>query len=207
MNNRQLREIYLVRHGDADKVDSDGSSIPDDLRSLSAQGIAEVHALANQLNELGVQPNIILSSFLTRVVQTAEIIAAKLGNPPIQKSELIGEVNLGNLRSSKKALQNADYGYNRQIVLKAGGETIDEVEKRVSRFLEELEETSYACAIIASHGLILSVLAQLILELERTFENIQALDTADYSYFKISKSGDRTEILKQENNVLKGKPF
>jgi broad specificity phosphatase PhoE len=197
-------EIIMVRHGDSDKLDAEGNRIDDNARVLSPTGIAEVTALAVHLAESGVDPAVVFVSTITRAAQTAEIIVSHLSNPLLVQSELIGESDFGTVPNSREGLLSIDYGYDTPAVLAAGGEPIDSVEKRVLSFLEMIQARQDSRVMVVSHGHTLSVMSQILQGLERTFENIQILKTADYSYFLVS-SVPNGELLQAKTNVLKGK--
>lgn len=71
-------KLYLVRHGIA--VERIGGAIlSDSQRPLTEEGKAETRKVAVGLRSLGVKPNLVLSSPLTRARQTAEIMNELLG--------------------------------------------------------------------------------------------------------------------------------
>jgi phosphohistidine phosphatase len=69
------RRLYLVRHGWADRSAWDG---PDDRRPLTPAGVRRLERSAERLAGLGLGVELIVTSPLTRAVQTAEILAAAL---------------------------------------------------------------------------------------------------------------------------------
>lgn len=69
-------QLYFIRHGKADRSAWDGDDFD---RPLTPGGRADMEKEAERLRTLGVSPVRILSSPLARAVQTAEIIASKLG--------------------------------------------------------------------------------------------------------------------------------
>lgn len=71
-------DIYFFRHGLADWPDWHR---PDDERPLNKNGRKETHQVAAYLAELGMKPEIILTSPLPRASQTAEIAAKHLRAP------------------------------------------------------------------------------------------------------------------------------
>jgi len=72
--------VYLVRHGIAmDREDPDCP--PDADRPLTKKGVAKARMVLGGLVELGVKPDLILSSPLLRARQTAEIAASCLHYP------------------------------------------------------------------------------------------------------------------------------
>ncbi len=71
-------QMYLVRHGDAiDQMDPAVTS--DGMRWLTDEGREETRWLAEIMRNLGVKPQLMLSSPLVRARQTGEIIAEVLG--------------------------------------------------------------------------------------------------------------------------------
>ncbi|MGH9733141.1 MAG: phosphohistidine phosphatase SixA [Candidatus Acidiferrales bacterium] len=72
--------LYIVRHGIAvDKTDP--KAPPDPERPLTAKGIQKTRAAALGLKELGVKPDVLITSPYVRAAQTAEIFAEALGFP------------------------------------------------------------------------------------------------------------------------------
>lgn len=69
-------EIYLVRHAEA--LDAT-EGLADELRHLTRRGRKDAAKLARRLKRHGVRPGLIISSPLIRAVQTAELLAAKIG--------------------------------------------------------------------------------------------------------------------------------
>ena len=68
--------LYLMRHGDADRTAWDGDDFD---RPLTDKGRARTLAMAEHLDVIGVAPRRVLTSPLTRTVQTAMITAQVLG--------------------------------------------------------------------------------------------------------------------------------
>jgi phosphohistidine phosphatase len=68
--------IYLVRH--AESADR-GGDIPDSSRHLSARGRLSFRETARKTKEEGIRPAHILTSPYVRAVQTAEILAERIG--------------------------------------------------------------------------------------------------------------------------------
>lgn len=73
-----MMRIYLVRHGDAIDRNTPGIS-SDSERWLTDLGREEVGWSANILKQLGVKPDLILSSPYVRAYQTGEIIGEAVG--------------------------------------------------------------------------------------------------------------------------------
>jgi phosphohistidine phosphatase len=68
--------LYFLRHGIAEE----GSfTLPDDLRALTTEGIAEMRRMASALQRKNLRIEHILTSPLVRARQTADIVADALG--------------------------------------------------------------------------------------------------------------------------------
>lgn len=70
-----IKEVYFLRHGEADWPDWDQ---PDDERPLTKRGKAEVKRVAKFLRRLGAEPRLVFTSPLPRAAQTAKIVAKQL---------------------------------------------------------------------------------------------------------------------------------
>jgi phosphohistidine phosphatase len=75
MESFALNTLYLVRHGIAEE----GFGRPDAERELTDEGRKKVHANGKHLKNLGVLPDVIVSSPYKRALQTASILAEELG--------------------------------------------------------------------------------------------------------------------------------
>jgi phosphohistidine phosphatase len=72
-------ELYILRHGKAEKNMPDGGSDAD--RQLTDRGIKDVKKIARWLRSSGIRFDAIGTSPLVRAAATAEIIATDLQNP------------------------------------------------------------------------------------------------------------------------------
>jgi phosphohistidine phosphatase len=82
--------LYIVRHGIA--IDrEDPKCPPDPERFLTEEGIEKTKQVARGAAELGVAPDLLLSSPYVRAMQTAEIFASALEYPKskIRKTDLL----------------------------------------------------------------------------------------------------------------------
>ena len=79
--------LYFLRHGKA----GHGSMAPDDdERMLTAAGTEELRAAAPLWRRINLRPDVVISSPLSRAVQTAELLVAGLGlsDPPVVDGRL-----------------------------------------------------------------------------------------------------------------------
>jgi phosphohistidine phosphatase len=74
-----MMRLFLVRHGLAEDEGPDGS---DEARRLTAVGQKRIRAAALGLGVLGVNPDAILTSPVTRARETADILGEVLGQAP-----------------------------------------------------------------------------------------------------------------------------
>ena len=70
-------QLYLVRHGEAVERTA---GIDDGWRWLTLNGRKAMVKVADRLRRQHVRPDLIITSPLTRAVQTAELLAAKVGS-------------------------------------------------------------------------------------------------------------------------------
>jgi len=94
-------KLYLVRHAIAEDI---GDHEDDSLRPLTEKGREKMRRIALALEELGVQPDLIVSSPYVRASQTAVILAKELKYkeellysdflvPMGEPNDMIGEIN------------------------------------------------------------------------------------------------------------------
>jgi phosphohistidine phosphatase len=96
-------KLYLVRHAIAESIGTPGYE-DDSLRPLTEKGREKMKKIANALSDLGITPDLIVSSPYVRASQTAVILAkvfkykeeisysdslVPMGEP----SDMIGEIN------------------------------------------------------------------------------------------------------------------
>lgn len=96
-------KLYLVRHAIAEEVGTTEYE-DDSLRPLTEKGREKMRRIAKGLKELGVQPDLIVSSPYVRASQTASILAKELKYkeeisysdllvPMGEPGDMIGEIN------------------------------------------------------------------------------------------------------------------
>jgi probable phosphoglycerate mutase len=136
---RRVTELLLVRHGETDwNAESrwQGQADP----SLNALGRQQAEALAGEL--AGERFDAVYSSDLRRALETATIVSERLAVPVVPLSGL-REIDVGSwsgltvdevrecLPGGLERLQAHGYGWD-------GGETPDELQRRVVRALREI---------------------------------------------------------------------
>ena len=91
-------QLHLLRHAHAgDPFEWDG---PDEARPLSPRGERQADRLGRFLAGVGFRTDAIITSPKVRAVQTAEIVAERLGVPVGTDDRLAGDVGLGALEAT-----------------------------------------------------------------------------------------------------------
>ena len=145
--------IYFVRHGETDfnlfsvtqgQIDT----------SLNKTGLKQAQKVAKDLKDCHF--DIIISSPLTRTVQTAEAIMAYHPNNQLILDKRIMEVSKGILEGTKNTKDIYDDFFKDPH--KYNGESEEDVFKRVSSFLKDLEQYKGKDVLVISHGGVLKYL-------------------------------------------------
>lgn len=114
-----MTRLYLVRHGLAEDVGPDGT---DAGRRLTDSGRARMRRAARGLQRLGVTPDAILTSPVTRAIETATIVGEALGRRP----ERCEPLQTGSTpQSVVRALR--DHAHHRRLVLVGHEPTLSEL--------------------------------------------------------------------------------
>ena len=82
------RTIYLIRHGDYAPQDD---SIPDSLNILTPLGIAQARLVSTRLKSIIIEFNSLISSTMTRAMQTSQVIINDFPEILFEQSDLIRE--------------------------------------------------------------------------------------------------------------------
>lgn len=91
-------DIYLVRHGEAIEQ---AATLDDGVRWLTPKGRKSVTKVAGRLRKCRVHPDLIITSPLTRAVQTAELLAVEVG----PRAELRADASLSTEGSIEHLLE------------------------------------------------------------------------------------------------------
>jgi phosphohistidine phosphatase len=83
-------ELYIIRHAEAQQL-GQKNNFTDEKRALTSDGRDRMRDGTKGLRKLGVEPGLLLTSPLTRALETAEIVAAGLG---LHKKEVVQTDNL-----------------------------------------------------------------------------------------------------------------
>ena len=72
-------KIYILRHAEAVDASGASSSVPDEWRYLTEKGCRSAENAGKRLAKQGKSARLIVSSPLVRAVQTAQIVAGRIG--------------------------------------------------------------------------------------------------------------------------------
>jgi len=197
------KDLFVIRHGKT-PLNFEGRALGASDPDLSEEGRMEVKELVYHLRDNDVSPQTIYTSPLKRSRETAEILQESLGGNLIE-DPLLREVDYGSYEGgSRETLREIDYGYNIQKMKEGQGETVEEVEKRASAFLRNILDTNDNSILVITHAFTASVITQLMMNVPRTFDTIQALPTASYNYFRVGKGGENSfSVLTTQRNCFK----
>ena len=185
----------LMRHGET-AWNREGRVMGRTPVELDADGRAQVQASVPFARLL--QPELIITSPLARARQSAEIIAAGIGNIPVAEDPQLSEVKYGRWEGMvyDDLLEDADYLNYRDHPLDAptpGGETIAQVQSRgVEAVRRAITDNSGRRILFVSHGDIIRTVLCHFMRLELAHFRRIRVDNAAFSGFQMI--GDFAEM-------------
>ncbi len=156
------RRVYLMRHGSVDYFQADGKPVPPDTVPLNAQGLTQARAAGELFAQSSVAFDRVVTSGLTRTVQTAQQVLAMNGQTlPIECIPALEEIKPGHLPSF---LANAPQERSAEAFTRAfaqgeldqpflGGETARSLLARVLPAFDALcADNSWGTLLLVLHG-------------------------------------------------------
>lgn len=146
--------FYLLRHGQTD-WNIEGRLQGRKNMPMNGTGVRQIAELAEQLQKMNFQVDLIVSSPLDRAKQSAEIVAEKIG---FVESIILDEDFIERSFGSAEGLV-----YSQEIDLndeKYGAETIEEICKRAKVAIEKYMSGDDKSILIVAHGAILAATKQ-----------------------------------------------
>lgn len=192
--------LYLLRHGESDANVARMFSSRKLNPPLSETGIQQARRQAESLKVVGFEA--IYASSLLRARQTAGIVGEPCGLQPIHTDEL-WEIYEGILDGESQTdpqhwatyegvLQKWEQG--RTDVSFPGGESLNDIGARFSRFLDELERKEHRCVLVVGHCLLFMGVIWLFCENHGPTLEDGHMGRGHLSI--IRKTGDRFRLLK-----------
>ena len=185
----------LMRHGET-AWNREGRVMGRNPIELDADGRAQVQASVPFARLL--QPELIVTSPLARARQSAEIIAAGVGDIPVAEDPQLSEVKYGRWEGMvyDDLIEDADYLNYRDHPLDAptpGGETIAQVQSRgVEAVRRAITDNSGRRILFVSHGDIIRTVLCHFMRLELAHFRRIRVDNAAFSGFQMI--GDFAEM-------------
>ena len=160
-SNRDLTTMGLVRHGITEWNELGKAQGVSDI-PLNKIGKQQAFALATRLS-LEPEWDVIITSDLSRAIETAQIVSAALHLPVSMHDERIREINCGDIEGTTEAERVNKWGSNwRELDL--GMEKYELVSNRGLEFLEELATTyKDKRVLVVSHGALIGLTLQRLL--------------------------------------------
>ena len=87
-DSKGTRTIYLIRHGDYAPQDD---NLPDSINVLTPLGIAQARLVSTRLKSMNINFNSLVSSTMTRAMQTSQVIISDFPEIVFEQSDLIRE--------------------------------------------------------------------------------------------------------------------
>lgn len=162
-----MRELVVVRHGESEG-NARGLAQGRVHFPLTPLGERQAAAVAELMRSLGWQPDLVVTSPLLRCVQTAEIVAERLGAPDPVADEAFTEIDCGTATGrpfAELAKEHKEF-FDRPAsqwlgFAELGGESDAELVERVARGLDALPEEGRV--LLVTHGAVFKgVLAHLL---------------------------------------------
>lgn len=158
-NARKLKNNYiLMRHGEATHnisgIISCQPETEENRSHLTLWGKTQIHEAGKKLQELKV--NRIVRSPMYRLEETAEILREYLGNIPEEVDERLKEIDLSSYNCG--LVTDYDKNFSNQLErfhskAPQGGETLEELQKRMVETIEDLEKKfDGETILVLSHG-------------------------------------------------------
>jgi probable phosphoglycerate mutase len=149
--------IYFIRHGATESNQKERLHHADE--SLTDEGVFQAFSAAAAVDKL--KPDIIYSSTAARAMQTASIISRQ--RVPIISIPAFDERNFGILKGLtkdefNKTVPDIEEQWKRDGAdwKPEGGESLNEVAKRVEKAIDEMRLKNFKTAVVVSHATVIS---------------------------------------------------
>jgi len=149
MSYARRMKVYFTRHGKTNYNDLELCNADPTVNvHITSLGAEQAESLAERLKEMPI--DCIFVSELKRTQQTAEIVN-KFHHVPINVTPLLNDHRSGNEGKSAKLLMEAlNKAENRWTARLNDGESIEDMKKRVAKFLDELKPKPYDAVLIVT---------------------------------------------------------
>ncbi len=177
-------KLIVVRHGTTENNQTHLITGQLDI-GLAKEGLEQANELANELSKYQIEA--IYSSPLKRAIQTAEPIADKI-NLKITEDPRLMEVNYGEFTGRPGTSTIPVFGKDSTELMNSyefdlqpyGGESNEDLEKRIGSFIKDLKSQDYKTVLIVGHSGTLRWLSYVI-----TGQKIKRQPNASLSFFEL----------------------
>lgn len=147
-----MKKLYFIRHGLSElNVKGLYAGITD--TPLTEEGRAQAKKTGQQAKEMNLRIDVIISSPLSRALETAQILAKEVNYPEskIIVDKRVIERNFGALEGKPWSPNHTDE-YKQQMGGLMGGESEEALVARVRSALDWIESLSHDNILVVSHG-------------------------------------------------------
>lgn len=176
-----MKTLYFMRHGESEFNKANQWTESTTNSPLTDEGVDQSRQAGQELKKSGTTFDLIISSPLTRAVQTAEQVATAI-NYPIKKihlNDMMVERNFGSLEGDKALVATTKYTVDESAIDSYEDvETLEDFQTRVDDFLEYLQTLPYDNILLVGHGAFGRALRRAvnqapITERDRVFKNAE----------------------------------
>lgn len=198
-----MKNCVLLRHGEVDNPKNIFYGRTLDI-PLSKNGIEQIKSMANKIEALPFKVTSIHCSPLLRAIQTADIIARKLGLSAEIIEGLIDvdiPAHVGKPISLRKELHTKGEDEYEGVWVKQGNEKRDDIRKRVSKAFNQIKNKNRnGNPIIIGHG---DPLIFLLFSLEKPNNGLPRVGELKKNGYEIKKGSAVVLEFNKEGNIEK----
>lgn len=149
-----MKRLYFIRHGESTFNSNHAWNGSSDM-PLTAKGRAQAKQAGMEAKKEGLVFDIIISSPLSRALDTAKIVASELGYPDdnIVISDRFVEREFGKLEGRRDLVAGTKYFIDESAIDPYDGvEKLTDLQKRMDDFLAHLHTLPHDTILLIGHG-------------------------------------------------------
>lgn len=182
-------KIIILRHGET-AYNADGLMVQDFSVPLNEKGLAQANDVVEKLTNFPFEQ--IITSKLTRAIQTGDIVSARLNITNIYRNDIFNERDSGILKGLHKdfiktkypELWNFEKNHVNYRIRPHGGENLSDLSKRVDTAIGFLNSLDRPTLIVSHGGFIRNLLSKLYKMNDD--ELISKLEIPNCSFFELN---------------------
>lgn len=173
---RGIRTICLIRHGEYAPQDD---NIADTLNNLTPLGIAQARLVSNRLKSMKIIFNSLISSTMTRALQTAIVINGDFPELELQKEDLIRECTPPTWR--KDVMSGVDTSHQEECV--------NNLEQAFKKYFIPSPDNKDRNDIIICHGNVIRYFVTKVLKVDTMAWLQMSISNCSLTIFRILPDG------------------